>query len=438
MFKFVKKISFIVLAAISSAALADTYPPSANTSTDTTSTMSSTSPTGSPAEAPAPAAVDEHSNATTYPAPEPTAHPLEETVTTTPSTSVEPVAAPATKAKQHTTVTKKKSQKKIAKSKSRKKSNTNNRHQSTASKTARYKKQATTKKSSKIATKHQSTHSAPSKMVALTAKPAPKPVKLAPAPAAPLHTMQPMAQQTPHGVRNHSRYRAVSHTSLASYGRGPMTLQDGIYVGLQAGYNSLSANQKQYTRNNDLFTTPYSTRLSTNAWSGRAVVGYGQYILKTPIYLGAEIFAQNNNHAEMKTTAIDNTTSRSVFTSITANRSYGVAFLPGLKLNNATLGYLRLGYTNTNFEFKADSLPFIAGNAIYATSRSKNSGGFTFGVGLESLVYENVSIRGEFMHTRYASFSSSKFTSSDSDTNLLYTLTPAINEYDLGVMYHFG
>jgi opacity protein-like surface antigen len=103
--------------------------------------------------------------------------------------------------------------------------------------------------------------------------------------------------------------------------------------------------------------------------------------------------------------------------------------LPGLKLNDTSLGYFRLGYDRTNFQFNGTAT--AGGVGTFSSSKSSNQGSFDFGLGIETLVYENWSVRTEYNHIWYNSMNSSSPGSSSS-------LDPSDNQFMLGAVYHFA
>lgn len=229
--------------------------------------------------------------------------------------------------------------------------------------------------------------------------------------------------------------RSNPDNSIAGRYDGRVALHDGPYAGAEVGYSSYIATQQQYTTNSDGGTTSYINRMGAQAWHERFLVGYGQYFCG-PYYLGGELFGQINNTANAQATLPDSSTSTSVFTSLKAHRTYGIAILPGLRLTDTALAYLRFGYNSTNFIYKAD-VNIIPGETGGSTTRNKTSGGFAFGVGMESLIYDQLSLRGEFTHTRYQSFGTPNFSTSVDDTTLSYNISPSVNEYSIGLIYHF-
>jgi opacity protein-like surface antigen len=84
--------------------------------------------------------------------------------------------------------------------------------------------------------------------------------------------------------------------------------------------------------------------------------------------------------------------------------SYGLSFLPGLLLTEYVIAYLRLGYSATRF---------------WGPNATKSGG--QFGVGLQSDLTDNWSLRGEYIYTAYS--------------NISYLGSPRSDQYGIGLIY---
>lgn len=241
-----------------------------------------------------------------------------------------------------------------------------------------------------------------------------------------------------------------------------LVLKDGLYVGLQAGYDSY---RNAYDTEEFLFdqeidaTTALPTPLfalsadpvfnSTGAVGG-GFIGFGKYFDNFyGLYLALEIFGNwSGAQSDMEVfaaapgLAAANPAGVGVLpldvlqTSVEVNSNYGISVLPGIKLNNATLFYVRLGYNWANIETNeslgvnmaaAPSATTLAGTTISA-SQSNTIGGFNYGVGIESTFYDNWSVRAEYAHTDFNNLTSdfgSEFISAD-------------NQFMLGLIYHIN
>ncbi|MDR3491697.1 MAG: outer membrane beta-barrel protein [Gammaproteobacteria bacterium] len=206
----------------------------------------------------------------------------------------------------------------------------------------------------------------------------------------------------------------------------PLMLKDGFYVGAQVGFDSYNIKARH---NGTVFNNSFTT--AANGWVGGLFAGYGMYF-SNYYYLAGEIFGNGSSASRSNFNTVTNSALYGYFqTNASVNGSWGVSVLPGLKVNDSTLAYIRLGYNQANFSGKSYSTLTTPGVAPINNSSSGNSGwegGFNFGLGMETAIYQNVSVRGEFTHTNYSSFTN----------NYRTTFSPADNQYMLGLIYHFA
>lgn len=202
----------------------------------------------------------------------------------------------------------------------------------------------------------------------------------------------------------------------------PPSLMDGFYVGAQAGYDAYRVRASTTGS-----TVNASSVGSLTGWLGGLFVGYGQYF-SNDFYLGGELLGNYNGTDQTISSGNDND-GDSWQTKAKAKGTWGLAAIPGLKLNDTTLGYFRVGYDWTKFELNGNAAN--AGGASVSGSKSSTQGGFDFGVGLETLVYQNWSVKTEYNHIWYNSFNTSNSVTSTS-------LDPSDNQFTLGVLYHFA
>jgi len=199
----------------------------------------------------------------------------------------------------------------------------------------------------------------------------------------------------------------------------PATLASGWYLGLQGGYDSFKAPTNVSTPGG---TSTLVTNPSVNAtgWVGGMMLGYGM-MWNSWFYTGAEIFA-NLNDAERY---FSNTSGASTYTNkIKVKSTYGIGILPGIRLTDSTLTYVRIGWNSATFK-TSETVTSIA-----ASTRNNTSHGMVVGIGMEIYTNENWSLRGEFDHTWYSSY----------NTKSVYgtTIKPSDNQFMLGMLYHFA
>ncbi len=198
------------------------------------------------------------------------------------------------------------------------------------------------------------------------------------------------------------------------------TSNGGFYVGAQAGYDSFRVGQ---TVSSPAGT--FSTTASLTGWLGGLFIGYGQYF-NSSYYLGAELFGNYNGANQVFARGADDD-GDSFTRKHKADGTLGLALIPGIKLNEATLGYLRLGYDWTYFQNSI--VAANGGGPSISSSHSATLGGFDFGLGLETLVCDHWSVRTQYDHIWYNNKSTTPF------PGLTSTTKPSDNQFTLGVLY---
>lgn len=207
-------------------------------------------------------------------------------------------------------------------------------------------------------------------------------------------------------------------------------LRDGFYLGIGAGYDTFKLTRTR------TFTSPTvalaeSIDHTANGWMGSLFGGYGMYF-QNVYYLGAELFgndtAAENSHSSTRSGVVN------IDTSLNPSWSYGVNLLPGYKINCDTLLYVRLGYMRTEFK---DSISGTTATGIpFSWSNTEWFNGYTYGLGLETAVAANLSVRGEYNHTNY---SSQTFNAPGSGTTFTASskVSPSDNQFVFSLIYHF-
>lgn len=187
-----------------------------------------------------------------------------------------------------------------------------------------------------------------------------------------------------------------SNVAAAVYkGQMPATaeLRSGPYVGGQIGYDLFRIHQNINLGSGLLTANPM---LDVNGFTGGVFLGYG-YFFKNNFYLGGEGLL-NYTDASINYSITDPSTS--YYTKITTAGGASLALLPGYKLTPTSLIYARLGYNWDHI--KATETSFST-----STNTTKWSHSFAYGLGLESLVYRNWSMRLEYTYTNNNWFKSS-------------------------------
>lgn len=222
-----------------------------------------------------------------------------------------------------------------------------------------------------------------------------------------------------------------------------LVLKDGFYVGLQGGYDMYRIVDD--TPDEGFLLDPdgdHAISLDPRVFAGGAVgggfIGYGHYFNEFwGIYLGLELFgnwsgAETDYELQVADVAGGVLSNNDFYkSSFRVKSNWGIDVLPGIKLNPATLFYVRLGYNWANVTVDETFTSNVGTpEAVTVTSDGDgdNTGGFHFGVGIESTFYDNWSVRAEYTHTDFNDFT----------TDFTSEITPAGNQFLLGIAYHFN
>lgn len=211
---------------------------------------------------------------------------------------------------------------------------------------------------------------------------------------------------------------AAAGTSAAAVTSCTPTLLTGWYVGAMLGYGAYKV---ENVVSNPLFSgISTSPNTAASNWSAGATLGYGRMINRL-FYLGGEIFIVANNFEQ----AFNVSTPINDYNNRTLNGpTYGIGILPGIKLTPETLTYIRLGYNRVTVKTKEE----VVGAPINNISRGQS--GFVYGIGMETLISTNYSLRGEFDHMNFGSY----------NTNGGYNtvVRTSNNQFFLTAIYHAG
>jgi len=142
--------------------------------------------------------------------------------------------------------------------------------------------------------------------------------------------------------------------------------------------------------------------LGTVGWGGELNAGIG-WVFQDHYYLGGEIFGTANN-ASIDVLGL---------AKLKYRYSYGIDLVPGVKISDSTMLYGKVGYVRGNFKGTATTT---------GSSSTTNFNGLQLGVGMETMVTNNVSAKIEYDYNRYSKKGGSR---------------PQIDTVKLGVAYHF-
>lgn len=227
----------------------------------------------------------------------------------------------------------------------------------------------------------------------------------------------------------------VSYKGEASYKGEPMPapcpqpliLRDGFYVGAEALYDSYRSRVTTVASVAGVAASAVHV-IASNGWGGGIFGGYGMYF-NNLYYLAGEVFVNGTSATQsVSRTTTDAGVETSINNQINVEATWGISVLPGLKLNDSSLGYIRLGYEQAKIRsqhFAITTVTVPITDANYNNNQWQN--GFEYGVGIETAVYRNLSVRGEYDHTSFSNNRSSLVSVNTSD-----------NQFNLGLIYHFA
>lgn len=212
----------------------------------------------------------------------------------------------------------------------------------------------------------------------------------------------------------------------------PQMLKTGWYLGAQVGYDSYRV-RNSIAGSVDGVGFAANPVISANGWVGGLMLGYGMMVNEW-FYLGGELFGNVSGVNQNMSAILDTTDGDSATTNFQVNGSYGLGVLPGIKMTDSTLTYVRLGWNWVNLKQKITVVDTDAVAPVPTTvsaSNSNTTNGFVFGVGMETLIVDNWSLRGEFDHTWYSNFNAGTGATTVS-------VGPSDNQYMLALLYHFA
>lgn len=209
----------------------------------------------------------------------------------------------------------------------------------------------------------------------------------------------------------------------------PLILKDGFYMGIKALYDSyaIRINPKINNPGGSALAIAMTNPSLANGWGGGVFGGYGHYF-SNMFYMGAEIFVNYSAALQPNSFTISTAfNTSSMGGQISAAMSWGISILPGYKFSDSTLGYIRLGYEQVQLKGTQNFSTTLGGGLSSSAYVNAWQGGFNYGIGIETALIENVSLRGEADHMHNNTFN-----------NQISRYKPSNNQYSLGLVYHFG
>lgn len=191
------------------------------------------------------------------------------------------------------------------------------------------------------------------------------------------------------------------------------------YLGASIGLNNNTFKLKDANSN--------KTNFNANGVNGGVFGGYGATVSQH-VYLGGEGFISGGSlNSSTKNINNGNATAK-----LQSTYSYGLDFMPGFKMTDATMLYAKAGVVATRFELteNATNAGVNTGSYINNGSSAQTIGGGRLGLGVQTAVNKNVDFRGEFVHTAYNSFSTFGAPFKNS-------VRPSNNQLNFGLAYKF-
>lgn len=203
----------------------------------------------------------------------------------------------------------------------------------------------------------------------------------------------------------------------------PIILKDGPYIGISAGYDSYKVQEfSQFTVGGTNLTL--NPTINATGLIGAILAGYGHYF-SNALYLGLEAFLNVSSAYQSTNVAVSDTTDDISYNAkFFVSTGYGANLLPGIKLSDSALVFLRLGFQVARLRGQEN---ITANSTLFVSNTSSWSGGFDYGLGFEEGMVENLSLRGEYVHTDYRSFTGTFGTQ----------YSPSNNQFLLSLVYHF-
>lgn len=217
-----------------------------------------------------------------------------------------------------------------------------------------------------------------------------------------------------------------------------MGLHSGVYLGASIGVHSYynKTDSKFFAGPDFKIFPPGTLYLTTSYLSGDTGIlgelfgGY-QWVGKN-FYLAGEAFQSFNNSKFVTNQVVSSAASGAVqtFTQTESIKdNYGFRLRPGYLVAENNLLYIPVGITWGNFEY------FLTPETSNIPVFNKRIFGWQYGVGFETAINMNLNLRLEYLYTNYDSFD---INFANTTTRKDRKLTPAVDQFTLGLSYAFG
>lgn len=255
----------------------------------------------------------------------------------------------------------------------------------------------------------------------------------------------------------------------------PAHVGGNFYAGLNGSYDEFYSHadfwQHRILSSNDISHLVVSDRrisesalMKGTGWNAGLLAGYG-WNFSNRWYLGAELFGNYDDVSGRFSWANGSTTTRTTNGGITtidiSNASvasitsrlekewdFGAALIPGYQVSDQALLYARVGYVGADFNIRNNWSRLTglsaAQNALLTRSRSRWLNGLQLGIGVDTLVYENLSLRTEFNINNYGNYNLDTLVNSTNANGLSTATTVSTrhrhiieDQFNVALIWHF-
>jgi len=205
----------------------------------------------------------------------------------------------------------------------------------------------------------------------------------------------------------------------------PPTLMDGFYLGVEGSYDVLTTHA-DFDVFDDISVSG-NPHIAARGWDVGGYIGFGKY-LSDIFYLGGEAFGYWSGANESIRITGPNGWLR---LKLEERGSYGLAILPGIKINQTTLAFLKGGYVWSSLHGKG-TLHINGFSPDLSDSGNNTISGWEVGVGLETLLVDNWSLRTDYTYVDYSHNNGSHH----NNNNFVHDFRPRDHVFTVGVVYH--
>lgn len=203
-----------------------------------------------------------------------------------------------------------------------------------------------------------------------------------------------------------------------------MSCHAQFYVGLATGPEWADFKQKSITKSPGKFNAIDRTHLSGKGVLGSVFTGYGWNY--NSFYLAGQL------DANVSSVSYDNSNTETLHGATQSSKykvqySFSASILPGWQITDATLLYLRCGYTNGNFKINT--------NDVSLQNINKHLNGVNYGIGIKQAIFKRFSAILEYNRVTYQN---TTLKAVDGLVSKSTRISPETNQFKIGLVYHFA